>query len=77
MWIEVVNGVEVRCMKSSTSNKPVRYEMRINDDVRIIDATSNSPAEMTYRSSLYSEIKKHLSDYSSEKQNEIFIDIKN
>lgn len=77
MWIEVVNGVEVRCIKSSTSNKPFRYEMRINDDVRIIDATSNSPAEMTYRSSLYSEIKKHLSDYSSEKQNEIFIDIKN
>ena len=77
MWIEVVNGVEVRCIKSSTSNKPFKYEMKINDDVRIIDATSNSPAEMTYRSTLYSEIKKHLSDYSSEKQSEIFIQIKN
>lgn len=77
MWINVVDGVEVRCIKSSASNKPFRYEMKINDDVRIIDATSNSPAELTYRSSVYSEIKKHLTDYSSEKQNEIFIDIKN
>lgn len=72
-----MDGVEVRCVKSSASNKPFRYEMQINDDVRVIDATSNSPTEMTYRSDLYKEIKKHLSDYSSEKQNEIFIQIKN
>ena len=77
MWISVVDGVEVRCVKSSASNKPFRYEMQINDDVRVIDATSNSPTEMTYRSDLYKEIKKHLGDYSSEKQNEIFIQIKN
>ena len=77
MWISVVDGVDVRCIKSSTSNKPYRYEMRINDDIRVIDATSNSPTEMTYRSDLYKELKKHLGDYSSEKQNEIFIDIKN
>ena len=72
-----MDGVEVRCVKSSASNKPFRYEMQINDDVRVIDATSNSPTEMTYRSDLYKEIKKHLGDYSSEKQNEIFIQIKN
>lgn len=77
MWISVIDGVEVRCVKSSASNKPFKYEMRINDDVRVIDATSNSPTEMTYRSDLYKEIKKHLGDYSSEKQTEIFIDIKN
>lgn len=77
MWIEVINGVEVRCVKSSTSNKPFKYEMKINDEVRVIDATSNSPTEMTYRSDLYKEIKKHLGDFSSEKQTEIFIDIKN
>lgn len=77
MWISVVDGVEVRCVKSSTSNKPYKYEMRIDNDVRVIDATSNAPTEMTYRSDLYKEIKKHLGDYSSEKQNEIFIQIKN
>lgn len=78
MWIKVVDGVEVRCIKSSTSNKPFRYEMRINDnDPVIVDATSNAPIELTYRSSLYSEIKKYLTDYSSDKQGEIFIDIKN
>ena len=77
MWIKVVDGVEVRCIKSSKSNKPFKYEMRINDDVRVIDATSNSPTEMTYRSDLYKEIKKHLSDYRDEKQSEIFIQIKN
>ena len=77
MWVKVVDGVEVRCIKSSASNKPFKYEMKIDDTVRIIDATANSPAELTYRSSVYSEIKKHLQDYSSEKQSEIFIDIKN
>lgn len=77
MWIKVVDGVEVRCVKSSASNKPYRYEMKSNEDTRVIDATSNSPTEMTYRSDLFKEIKKHLGDYSSEKQNEIFIEIKN
>ena len=78
MWIEVVDGVQVRCVKSSQSNKPYKYELQVNDDDPIvIDATSNSPTEMTYRSSLYAEIKKYLGDYSSEKQSEIFIKIKN
>lgn len=78
MWISVVDGVEVRCIKSSASNKPFKYELKVNgNDPVIVDATSNSPTELTYRSTLYSEIKKHLTDYSVEKQNEIFIDIKN
>ena len=77
MWISVVDGVDVRCVKSSKSNKPFKYEMRINDVVNVIDATSNSPTELTYRSQVYKEIKKYLNDYSSDKQNEIFIDIKN
>lgn len=77
MWVSVVDGVDVRCVKSSKSNKPYRYEMRIGDDVRIVDATSNSPIEMTYRSDFHKEVKKHLSDFSDEKQSEIFIQIKN
>lgn len=77
MWIKVVDGVEVRCIKSSKSNKPYRYEMRIGEDIRVIDATTNSPLELTYRSDLHKEIKKHLSDYSDDKQSEIFIQIKN
>lgn len=77
MWVKVVDGVEVRCVKSSNSNKPFKYEMKINDEVLVIDSSNNSPTEMTYRSELYAEIKKHLTDYSSDKQKEIFIQIKN
>ena len=77
LWINVVDGVEIRCVKSSVSNKPFKYELKKSDDVNVIDATSNSPVELTYRSQVYSEIKKYLTDYSSEKQNEIFIQIKN
>ncbi len=77
MWIEVVDGVEVRCVKLSNSNKPYSYERKIGDEVRVIDSSLNSPTEMTYRSELYSEIKKHLTDFSSEKQKELFVEIKN
>ena len=77
LWINVIDGVEIRCVKSSVSNKPFKYELKKSDDVNVIDATSNSPVELTYRSQVYSEIKKYLTDYSSEKQNEIFIQIKN
>lgn len=78
MWIKVVDGVEVRCLKNNSSNKPFKYEMKLGDnDPQIIDSSLNSPAEMTYRSTFFSEIKKHLSDFSTDKQNEIFIQIKN
>ena len=77
MWVKVIDGVEVRCVKSSNSNKPFKYEMKINDEVLVIDSSNNSPTEMTYRSELYAEVKKHLLDYSSDKQKELFIQIKN
>lgn len=77
MWVKVVDGVEVRCVKSSNTNKPYKYEMKINDDVLVIDSSNNSPTEMTYRSELYSECKKYFTDYSSDKQKELFVQIKN
>ena len=78
MWIKVVDGVEVRCLKNNTSNKPFKYEMKIGEaEPQIIDSSLNSPIETTYRSTFFSEIKKHLSDFSTDKQNEIFIQIKN
>ena len=77
MWISVVDGVDVRCIKSSKSNKPFKYEMRVNDVVNVIDATSNSPTELTYRSEVFKHIKKYLTDYSTDKQNDTFVDIKN
>ena len=77
MWVKVVDGVEVRCVKASNTNKPYKYERKIDDEVIVIDASNNSPTEMTYRSELYSEIVKYLTDFSKDKQKEIFTEIKN
>ena len=77
MWVKVIDGVEVRCVKSSNANKPFKYEMKINDETLVIDSSNNSPTEMTYRSELYAEVKKHLLDYSSDKQKELFRYYKN
>ena len=32
MWIKVIDGVEVRCLKNNSSNKPFKYEMKIGED---------------------------------------------
>jgi len=77
MWVKIVDGVELRCVKSSKSNKPFKYEKRVNDEVLVIDSSNNSPTEMTHRSNLYADIIKYLTDYSKEKQKEIFTQIKN
>ena len=39
LWIDVVDGVEIRCVKSSVSNKPFKYELKKDADVNVIDAT--------------------------------------
>lgn len=77
MWVKIIDGVEVRCVKSSNSNKPFKYEMKINDETLVIDSSNNSPTEMTYRSELYSECKKYFTEYSQDKQKELFVQIKN
>lgn len=77
MWVNVVDGVSVRCVKSSNSNKPFKYEMNVNDNILVIDSSNNSPTEMTYRSDLYSECKKYFTEYSQDKQKQLFIQIKN
>ena len=69
MWVSLTDGVELRCTKSSASNKPFKYEKKINDEVLVIDSSNNSPTEMTHRSNLYAEVIKHLTDYSKDKGN--------
>lgn len=77
MWVKLTDGVELRCTKSSQSNKPFKYERKIGDEIVVIDSSNNSPIEMTHRSDLHSEIVKYLTDYSKDKQKEIFTQIKN
>lgn len=57
MWVEILENIEMRCVKTSDPKRKFRYDAKVGDDVQIISHENNSPTQTSNQSQAHKFIK--------------------